>query len=76
MIEEEEGESDQVEREDGDQVETNVDLSPGKIIQDVAVVSVTLLINKEYCLFLNTFFCRGNTYLGLGVIIKLLKIFD
>ena len=38
VIEEEEGDGDQVESENGDQVETDVDLSPGKVIQDIAVV--------------------------------------
>ena len=40
MIEEEEGDSDQVESEDSDQVEANVDVSPGKVSQDIAVVMV------------------------------------
>ena len=38
VIEDEEGESDQVESDDSDQVETNVDVGPGKVIQHIAVV--------------------------------------
>ena len=38
MIEEEEGDRDQVESEDCDQVEANVDIGPGKVVQDIAVV--------------------------------------
>ena len=45
MIEKEEGDCDQVESENCEQVETNVDVSPGEVIQDIAVVMVLLTTN-------------------------------
>ena len=46
MIEEEEGDRDQVESEDCDQVEANVEVGPGKVVQDIAVVMSLLITNN------------------------------
>ena len=81
VIEDEEGESDQVESDDSDQVETNVDVGPGKVIQHIAVIG-PLLITQYYqvILFKNLLVIKEHSstlpYLALGssVIIELVEV--